>query len=812
MRKNIAKKLFCTVLAGAMILGEAGTAFAATESADDYKHETEIAVEAEDYESETPAEVTEEALADEVTEATTEEVTENTANEGAEAVAEETTETTDEAAAVVNDVEDAYIYEENEANEAASAISVDTAAELAVDYEIKIDDFVVDNYGDSYTGINAYGSAASYKMYINNVLFNEGTGSEWGGSFSFYESYNMIYGASYTFKLDACDETGAVKATKTVTKKLSFPGFSKTGGYSNVYGTTYYDKQGHTTGYQKPYVYVSQPIAEGSGYASITYEVYRAEGKASNTYTKIATVTASYSVSYSDYTVVPGKKYFYKFCPVSGTDAYVKTPVKGSMSSPIAVNVAAPTTEVFLNYTSEGVGVSMGDYSFSSAFEIYRSTNAKKGFKKIATTSDTYYLDKSAKEGSTYYYKVKPIYYDIASKKTYKGKYSETKGVKLILGYINANIEQTAATKATLTWDKVPGANSYEVWMKSNDYAGDAYKKVATTNGLKYIAKGLSKTGSYSFVIKACKKSGSTVKYYESSTSYIQMGFHDIYNSYIAKKTSKLSKDGKTLTITSTIKWEKIYGANGYIVEAYDNAQQKYVTIKKITKYTTTSYKFANPITASGAKYSWVRVIPYKGKLQGYGNSCYDISYFPSVAGVKVKKKNSTSVSVSWKKMAGAEGYNIYKTTPTGNRVLVGTTAATSFVDSYVTPGVNYTYTVKAYNSKFNIYSGDETLNTYKHVLSVPGISSVKNSAKKTATITWKKTPYATKYLVYRSTSKNGTYKKVAAVASSKTSYKDKKVSKGKTYYYKVVVQAVNDAGLTVTSKASKAKSVKIVK
>ena len=803
MKKNIAKKLFCAVLAGAMILGEAGTALAATESADDYNYATEIATEATDEEvTEDATEAADETMTEAITEEATEvveAVTEEVTEEVTEAVTEEVTEETTEAVNV-----------SEETNTEAAEAAAD--AELTAELEIKIDSFTVDNYGDSYTGINAYGTAASYKMYINNVLFKEGTGSEWGGSFNFYEGFTMIYGASYTFKLDACDETGAVKATKTVTKKLNFPGFSKTGAYSDVYGTTYYDKQGHTTGYQRPYVYVSQPRAEGAGYASITYEVYRAEGKASNAYTKLNTVTSSSTVSYSDYTVVPGKKYFYKFCPVSETDAYVKTAVKGSMSSPIAVNVSSPSTEVYLNYTSEGVGVSMDYYSFSSAFEIYRSTNAKKGFKKIATTSDTYYLDKSVKGGSTYYYKVKPIYYDIASKKTYTGKYSETKGVKLILGYINANIEQTAATKATLTWDKVPGANSYEVWMKSEDYAGDAYRKVLTTNGLKYVAKGLSKTGAYSFVVKACKKSGSTVKYYESSARSIQMGFHGINNLYIAKKISKLSKDGKTLTITSTIKWEKIYGAKGYIVEAYDNAKQKYVTVKKITKYTTTSYKLVNPITASGAKYSQVRVTPYKGKLQAYGNTCYDLNSFPSVAGVKVKKKNATSVSVSWRKMAGAEGYNIYKTTPTGNRVLVGTTKGTSFVDSYVTPGVNYTYTVKAYNSKFNIYGGDETFNAYNHALSAPSISSVKNSAKKTAVISWKKSAYATKYIVYRSTSKNGTYKKVATVASGKTSYKDKKVSKGKTYYYKVVVQAVNDAGLTVTSKASKAKSVKIRK
>ena len=39
-----------------------------------------------------------------------------------------------------------------------------------------------------------------------------------------------------------------------------------------------------------------------------------------------------------------------------------------------------------------------------------------------------------------------------------------------------------------------------------------------------------------------------------------------------------------------------------------------------------------------------------------------------------------------------------------------------------------------------------------------------------------------------------------------------KKLKKGKTYYYKITVEAVNDAGIKVTSKASNVKSVKIKK
>jgi lactocepin len=51
-------------------------------------------------------------------------------------------------------------------------------------------------------------------------------------------------------------------------------------------------------------------------------------------------------------------------------------------------------------------------------------------------------------------------------------------------------------------------------------------------------------------------------------------------------------------------------------------------------------------------------------------------------------------------------------------------------------------------------------------------------------TLTWNKVSGANGYEVYRATSKNGKYTKVASV--TKTSYKDSKLKAGKTYYYKV--------------------------
>ncbi len=63
------------------------------------------------------------------------------------------------------------------------------------------------------------------------------------------------------------------------------------------------------------------------------------------------------------------------------------------------------------------------------------------------------------------------------------------------------------------------------------------------------------------------------------------------------------------------------------------------------------------------------------------------------------------------------------------------------------------------------------------------------SSSTKTKTsikLKWKKASGANGYEIWRSTSKNGTYKKVASVTSG-TSYTDKKLTKNKKYYYKIV-------------------------
>ncbi|MGN0468252.1 MAG: fibronectin type III domain-containing protein, partial [Acutalibacteraceae bacterium] len=83
----------------------------------------------------------------------------------------------------------------------------------------------------------------------------------------------------------------------------------------------------------------------------------------------------------------------------------------------------------------------------------------------------------------------------------------------------------------------------------------------------------------------------------------------------------------------------------------------------------------------------------------------------------------------------------------------------------------------------------------------------VTSTAKKTAKVSWSKVSGATGYTVYYSTSKNGTYKKLASTTS--TSYTNKKLSSGKTYYFKVIANK-KVGSTTINSAYSAVKSVKV--
>lgn len=92
----------------------------------------------------------------------------------------------------------------------------------------------------------------------------------------------------------------------------------------------------------------------------------------------------------------------------------------------------------------------------------------------------------------------------------------------------------------------------------------------------------------------------------------------------------------------------------------------------------------------------------------------------------------------------------------------------------------------------------------------LPKPKSLKVTAgKKKVTISWKKSKGASKYQIYRSTKKNSGYKKIKT--TSKKKFVDKKVKRGKRYYYKVrAIKGSSSTGKAYSKYTSPKRSKKV--
>lgn len=114
----------------------------------------------------------------------------------------------------------------------------------------------------------------------------------------------------------------------------------------------------------------------------------------------------------------------------------------------------------------------------------------------------------------------------------------------------------------------------------------------------------------------------------------------------------------------------------------------------------------------------------------------------------------------------------------------------------HITPFKAGTCTVTA-NMFFADYVCKAEVTVAKSALAPLAVTNLKATNKKTrkATLTWTTSDKASGYYIYRSTKKSSGYKKVKTLKKNASSYTSGKLTKKKTYYYKVV--AYNSNGKT---------------
>lgn len=555
---------------------------------------------------------------------------------------------------------------------------------------------------------------------------------------------------------------------------------------------------------------------------SRSYKVYRSTAS-DGEYTSLG--ITSFKYFYDNYCVL-GTTYYYK------VEAYTSVG-DGEMSAPVSVKfeVEIPSFYIYDGKDKKAV-LEFGDRGYFTAFKVYRASKKNGKYKKIATTYSEIYKDKSAKKGKSYYYKIEGVYYDKENNKTYTSAKTNARYYSVgLMDDIDIKYTRNGKSSVKLEWNKIPGASQYLVMMSNEeDYAtidvkADTTKTYATIKGLK--------TGKTYYVnVMAVKKSKGKFKKIKVGYTDVSLNMHtELKKPLIPTITYK----NGVLKNKYTLKWDKVYGVDGYYVERrinYSDEWSRYKTLSKDkTSYTVTLS------SKDSYRYIYYRIVAYKGTTE-YTTDYVDLElYIKDATNVNVKKKSSTSATISWKKATGVDFYVIYRIDSMGRYSLIGKTNKNTIVDNEgLEPGITYTYMVGSVSEKLGCHSLVDcqfdyedylydkyvgyynygkyfkSLKSYRHTLSKTKFDSIKNTAEKTATVTWKKNKVAQKYIIYRASSKNGKYKEIATVNSSNLSYVDTGLKKGKTYYYKIAGYYRNSLGKKITSSKSAAMSVKIKK
>lgn len=179
---------------------------------------------------------------------------------------------------------------------------------------------------------------------------------------------------------------------------------------------------------------------------------------------------------------------------------------------------------------------------------------------------------------------------------------------------------------------------------------------------------------------------------------------------------------------------------------------------------------------------------PDPGPGPGTGNDTVEAKQLDAPAVTAVKSRQ-TNVKVTWKAVANASSYQLYRTIGKSVTKVGSAVSATQAFDVNPAGGKNMSYHVVALSGDLKTYK-DSAAGSAKSIKLPNATKKVTASlvkGKKAVNLKWQKVKGAASYLVFRAEGKKA-FKKIATV-KKKTSYRDsKKLKKGKSYSYKIVV------------------------
>lgn len=346
----------------------------------------------------------------------------------------------------------------------------------------------------------------------------------------------------------------------------------------------------------------------------------------------------------------------------------------------------------------------------------------------------------------------------------------------------NVKMSKNTDTSVTLTWNDAGDAENYRVYRYNEDTGKYAY--VATVNDTTYTDTNLNAGSAYQYKVRCMWTIGGT-NYFGTYSSVLQAAT-------LPAQVSGLSVDAQSATGIS-LSWDEAKGADGYRIFRYSSNSDSFEEVATVGA-DVTSYDVTGLTSASEYRFK-VRASKTIGTntyLGVHSEEAAGVTKPGKAAAPVVEAYDSNAIDLSWKKVARASGYQLYRLNEeTGKYVKIATIKGASnvtYTDSELTAAKTYSYKVRAYKT----YEGTDYCGAFSavkvQVTKPEKVQNVKLTTKSSSvTVKWSKSAHVTGYEIYRLNTKTKKYEKIATVkGENKVSYTNKKLKKGTTYSYKV--------------------------
>ena len=327
--------------------------------------------------------------------------------------------------------------------------------------------------------------------------------------------------------------------------------------------------------------------------------------------------------------------------------------------------------------------------------------------------------------------------------------------------------------KTLVSWDAVEGAAEYEIF-RSTAKTGK-YTSVDTVSETSYLDEAAKAGVSYYYYVVAISADGA-----ESEKSNIKSRTCDLAQPEIT--AVNVASTGKV-----KISWKAVSGAVEYKVyrSATENGTYKLVKTTTATSYTNTSAE------AGETWYYKVKAIADNTNANSaFSNVVSGICKLARPVVTAANVASTGKIKLSWKEIEGAQGYAILRADEKdGEYTEVKVTDDTAWTDKSVESNSKYYYKVIALAEVPEANSAASEIVTRTCDLSRPELTLSNEPETGKIVVSWTAVEGAKEYEVYRATSKTGTYKLINTTGA--TSFTNRSVTAGKTYYYKV--RAISD-------------------